>query len=71
MSEPLKERCETCRFWNRDEADTGDCCRFPPTLTSHGAPFDNEERCDATQFPLTYAGQWCGEWKPRDEPEAE
>ena len=50
------ERCETCRFWKRDEhaVKAGRCRRFPPFTR-----WDRE-----WLFPFMAAGDWCGEYKP-------
>ena len=40
------------------------CHRYPPMLMpSQGSHF---EPCDAT-WPEVDAGDWCGEWQPREE----
>lgn len=68
-----KERCETCRFWNIDEAGdnrdgvvTGGCHRYPPK------PFRSPDSdlidfaADSFSFPIVHAIDWCGEWRAQD-----
>lgn len=66
------ERCETCRFWEREEdtADdifeeptlgqivVGECHRYPPVRQA-------SEKMWA-MFPLLPEGNWCGEWQPAE-----
>lgn len=70
----VAETCSNCKFWHRspvedpveDIDDTGECCRFPPTLSSSentDRANEVEERLYRTQFPVTLDAQWCGEWR--------
>lgn len=65
MTEPRKERCETCRWWLRHRgtkagkkyiSNKGDCRRYPPTVMQD----ENED----SQFPISPLFDWCGEWQP-------
>lgn len=66
--DPKDQECGNCRFWMDKKkgytARRGNCCRNPPTLVSHGQPFDDEDRESATQYPITLKDEWCGEWSP-------
>lgn len=61
------ERCETCRFWKRDEmfpeSTYGECRRYPPT--------GNINLSESSWFPLTVNEDWCGEWQARALPTTE
>lgn len=62
-----KESCETCYFMVRDIREgIGACHRYPPTIIAN--PGNYIERAG---FPPIQSnrGMWCGEWKPKDEPE--
>lgn len=60
-----EERCETCKFWTRI-ADYGTCQRFPPRQIM---PVEEcQPTIDIYDFPETYEGCWCGEYKPASEP---
>lgn len=57
MSEPRKERCETCRFWDWfDTGQIGMCKRFPPV------PLRIRSKMHSAWVD-TVAGDWCGEWR--------
>lgn len=68
MSDERPDRCETCRWWNRerrkDDDKHGECRRFPPTV-----PY-MEEQIIQNQFkalwPDTKPRHWCGEWQGKD-----
>ena len=59
----MKVQCGNCRFWLElpklitDDATTGLCQRFPPTVKADYNAF--------TQFPLLAASNTCGEWRPK------
>lgn len=76
VEEERAERCETCRFWERnsgvdDESgggcDNGGCCkRLPPTYC--GPHEDNATRpmdWMLWSFPAVTSDDWCGEWKEK------
>lgn len=53
------ELCLNCKFWRDGEFEEGaeeprPCLRFPPSVPGGE---------DGAEFPLTLAGQWCGEWE--------
>lgn len=57
------ERCELCRFWQKDDGGSvcGDCHRFPPTVLvadTSGTGVDT--------FPTTRDTDWCGEFRPAE-----
>lgn len=63
------DRCETCRFWERDEVDEDDdkgrCHRFPPVFSG----FLNLGKGPDLEEPFfnqaeSYEWEWCGEWQP-------
>jgi len=55
-----KKMCKDCHF--RDEWD-GKCHRFPPALVGHSYNYA------AALFPEVKEGEWCGEWKPKNDKE--
>jgi hypothetical protein len=68
MTEPRKERCGTCRFWELHErgditdlVPSGYCRRYPPVIALSNGDVDNESWCQAT--PETFDNDWCGEWQ--------
>lgn len=64
MSPPRSDgppRCESCRFWGRLNAATGECRRRSPAA---GGPAAGAAGRFGT-FPLTVAAGWCGEHEPR------
>lgn len=53
-----KARCETCRFWCREEGDrVGDCRRHAPQR------FDDSP----CLWPVTHPHEWCGDYERRTE----
>jgi hypothetical protein len=56
-------RCDECRWWNPplSEEPSGECRRFPPTVEH-----TNETR---SEFPAANYDDWCGEFKPKDDPD--
>lgn len=69
------ERCSTCRFWDGEghgELDSGRCCRFPPSVPQvageilGGVQVFDEDGMHGLllDHPMTYAPEWCGEWRP-------
>lgn len=64
-------RCGTCRFY----VGTGDCHRFPPSVTadvSDGYDPDRDQRfittSVATTWPRVGGDDWCGEFQHRHAP---
>jgi len=58
--------CGNCKFWLLDEDvdSKGRCRRHAPHVGD--AQFDSFSReMNYTQWPLTVAGDWCGEWIER------
>lgn len=73
MSDERAERCECCRFWEREEDDkigVGDCRRYPPAMalvqTSDCLDDEWTVRRPAYNggFPITFEDDWCGEFQP-------
>lgn len=69
--------CVRCRFFDDytsslDEykgEHIGACHRFPPTRTDHrtaGSQPNEDEESQAGSFAIVFAGDWCGEYKPKD-----
>lgn len=46
----IKNKCKSCVYWKRGEKKSGTCHYSPPSTAG---------------FPSTKAGDFCGEWKPR------
>jgi len=57
-----RERCETCGWWAKynGKVDAGDCHRLPPERTH-----------EADKWAITRSDDYCGEWKPKEEPDDE
>ena len=77
MSEQRPDRCETCRYWDREwyqqmideEKGVGFCCRMPPVLceeTRNGNRRPHE--LQAWQQALSAYYGFCGEWKAKEAP---
>ena len=60
-----KRTCGKCRFWfvkpPLREHEGGDCRRWPPSILPVTVA-NSSKRLDRTQWPLTLADQWCGEF---------
>lgn len=67
-----EERCENCRFWDKDLRDSwnkeegplndfSECLRYPPRSLAHGEP--GGPHFPLAVFPETRAYEWCGEWQ--------
>lgn len=54
----MAETCASCRFWLPPEvtADPGEC--------HYHAPFPAGDEHQRARWPLTLAGEWCGEQQP-------
>jgi hypothetical protein len=56
-----RQTCQTCRFWRRDDAESGLCRRHAPRpARQHG------DGVYFAVFPLVENGDWCGEHEPID-----
>lgn len=71
MSQPT---CETCRFWEFQEGDTGECRKYPPTFASTSEQQSEGIACRGHGeglwlgwFPETSPGTWRGEHQPISE----
>lgn len=60
MSEP---KCETCRFWLREDECDGWCRRYPPLALTEDATLRGA--ADAWSFPTVSTSDWCGEYQPK------
>jgi hypothetical protein len=60
MGESKNEKCETCKFWRKINA-YGECRRHAPIAFNYQDDLQ-------THWPETSVGMWCGEYKPKDEP---
>lgn len=49
----IKNNCSVCKWWmpfrGRDEVDTGECHKYPPSN-------------DKPKWPITYGYEWCSKW---------
>lgn len=59
MSKPA-ESCQSCKFWKRFNAISGECRRFPPTAITRTRDGDTSgvNFC----FPEMDHYDWCGEY---------
>lgn len=73
-----KERCAACRYWEEDAENGygvafGQCRRYPPNHNpGRTSDYGAEERAKLGpsanfECPFTSEGDWCGEFKTRDE----
>ena len=58
-----ERRCDLCSFWVGSSQGKGSCRRHPPRPT--GATGQNDL---ATNWPLVFANDWCGEFDLREKP---
>jgi hypothetical protein len=72
MSDSRKERCETCKFWDRHEPDgPSPCRRYPPKVMQKQLWQEDKDLTDidiayASICPRTLHNCFCGEWKPAE-----
>jgi hypothetical protein len=67
VNHPTEQRCETCLYWQwigpptDGEQQDGECRRNAPVgyLEHH-----DTDHYRVAWWPLTLAGEWCGEWAP-------
>lgn len=66
--EVREQRCETCRFWEDEDADVlkgeGECRARRPKMAGEIGATDDCLR-DAV-WPVTRHHQWCGEWQGKE-----
>jgi len=57
------EFCETCAYWESDEAEEsiGECRRNPPQVII--LPDEDGTPTPVSIFPAAEADQWCGEYQ--------
>jgi len=60
--------CRTCKFWQED-SQSGWCRRNAPKAMIFN-PVEEKRPMD-TIWPRTKAEEWCGEWQPKVDVEAE
>lgn len=56
------ERCETCRFWEKDGTGLGHCYRYPPQMF----PTVPKRGEGVWLQPQTFDNDWCGEWQDKE-----
>ena len=71
MAKP--ERCENCRFWDKDSVrgSIAFCNRYPPQMVVFDAAIGvrgNQQACEVV--PETHRDDWCGEWEAKPDGEA-
>jgi hypothetical protein len=72
-----ERKCKNCRFWvqQAEEDITGQCRRFPPTLSKTAPQQEAMEATGAGTFvgvwPDTLGVDWCGEFQRREETPSE
>jgi hypothetical protein len=77
MADERPERCERCRYWGagdeHPDCRTRECLRLPPRPPATAAQedfarnlagFESPDNVVAGLWPLTRAGDWCGEFAP-------
>jgi hypothetical protein len=63
--------CQGCRFWQSENGEMGDCRRHAPRpimdaqLPRAEVPEGGEEAAGEAFWPITFASDWCGEFKER------
>ena len=57
-----EERCNKCRFFDKDNnGPKGDCRRYPPQVTIMDS-FGNSRQ----SYPRMMQNEWCGEFRYKD-----
>ena len=65
MPEPKTESCFNCKYYQPSVKQSKVCCkRFPPTIAVRNFLFVSMIK---GYFPITFPGEWCGEWHARGE----
>lgn len=56
--------CSACRFWKQNEGkEHGECRRYPPQSTERvGTEAGEVSSTTYSDWPLTDADEWCGEF---------
>lgn len=60
----MDRMCHECRWWKDNGSaldNSGDCRRFPPTITG-----THPRGGIVATFPKTTSRDWCGEYAPKD-----
>lgn len=58
-----KQICQDCKFFQQlDRGPLGTCRKNPPVVL-----WMDEENEFVSLWPEVIFGEWCGEWKPRQE----
>ncbi len=64
--------CQSCRFWQSDAGEMGDCRRHAPrpalekSLPALPPEVEAEEEfSQEAVWPVTFASDWCGEFRER------
>jgi hypothetical protein len=63
--------CQGCRFWQSENGEMGDCRRHAPRpimdaiLPTVTLAEGEEDTSDQAIWPVTFAGDWCGEFRER------
>lgn len=60
--------CERCAHWGLFDRELGECRRYAPRPKWSGCAPDADDSPGkfsqaVVEFPLTYGGTWCGEFK--------
>lgn len=58
-------RCANCRYWDGHESERGNCRHASPR--THCVTIGTELEVIAV-WPGTRADDWCGQFRPRNEP---
>ena len=63
----MSDQCDKCRFWRqgmsmRHGQLLGNCHRLAPKP---------RRKVRQARWPVTYQDDWCGEWKAREDEEAD
>ena len=58
------DSCETCRFWEFNRDDMGECRRRSPQAALT-VPMDDAPGVKAAYWPTTLSDEWCGEFELR------
>ena len=63
--------CQTCRNWQSDTGEMGECRRYAPrpsvecALPTVAVPEGEEDTSGEAVWPVTFASDWCGEYRER------
>lgn len=68
--------CVNCKYWLKQSMASGECRRHAPQVVAytesqtkgeHGEYRESVDSHTQSEWPVTPAGEWCGEYEPQNE----